>query len=45
MNSDDNVLLENDFEYGGCYEEDLLSETSGSDASDSSDLSGIMELE
>ena len=45
VNNDDNILLENDFEYGGYYEEDLSSETSVSDASDSSDLSGIMELE
>ena len=44
VNNDDNIILENDFGHGGHYEEDLSSETSVSDASDSSDLSGIMEL-
>jgi len=44
VNNDNNVLLENDFEYGGYYKEGFSLETSISDASDSSDLSRIMEL-
>ena len=47
LSNDDNSLLENDFEYGGHYEENS-SGTSGDEssvASSSSDLSGVMELQ
>lgn len=47
VNNDDNSLLENDFEYGGHYEENSSGTSSdeSSIASSSSHLSGVMELQ
>ena len=47
VNNDGNSLLENDFEYGGHYEENSSGTSSdeSSNASSSSHLSGVMELQ